>query len=104
MWRFGSLLTHFVCLIGMLDEDASHVHQAFLCEIKEIYMSTAAITGGSTSILLNTASESAGINWWGASVFILFHLLAIAFVIWLHFDKKKNKQDTKKRSKPDDNA
>ncbi|MCD9554823.1 hypothetical protein GLP31_20370 [Photobacterium carnosum] len=67
-------------------------------------MSTAAITGGSTSILLNAASESSGINWWGASFFILFHLLAIALVVWLHFDKKKEKQDTKKRSKPDDSV
>ncbi|WP_417880566.1 hypothetical protein [Vibrio sp.] len=68
-------------------------------------MSTAAITGGSASILLNAASESSGINWWGASVFILFHLLALALVVWLHFDKKKKKLDTtKKRSKPDDSV
>ena len=67
-------------------------------------MSTAAITGGSANILLNAASESSGINWWGASVFILFHLLVIGFVVWVYFDKRKKKKDTKKRSKPDNNV
>lgn len=83
----------------MLDEDASHVHQASLCEIKEIYMSTAAITGGSTSILLNTASESSGINWWGASIFILFCLFVVVLVVCDYLDKKarkKKKENIKK--------
>lgn len=64
-------------------------------------MSTPAITGGSTAILLqNASSESAGINWWGASIFILFCLFAIAIVVTDYRDKKKRKSEAGKENKP----